>query len=947
MKNLLFFALLLVSSIAFGQQTVSGVISDEGGMPLYPANVFVKGTTNGTTTDFEGKYSLSVEDPNCTIVVSYVGFEDQEFSLGGKTSLNVTMAEGETLKEVVVKGDRVFGRTNTDATAPIDVIDVSKIATKGGQVTINEILNVAAPSFTSQAQTVSDGTDHIDPASLRGLGPDQVLVLINGKRRHNTSLLNINGTVGAGSVGTDMNSIPVASIKRIRVLRDGAAAQYGSDAIAGVINIELQEKTEGLQLGITGGANMSKLSNHQDGGIDGEKVQVDASYGLAIGEKGFINFTGSLGMREPALRNATNLEKLFDIDNTAERVFLEQNPGKTVADMTSTDYATIIAALPQSFQSAADSTDYNILDELELAARGQSREDYRFKVGTSKLREGKAFANMSLPISDNAEVYAFGGMGYRQGLGFGFLREPHRPKSNTAANFNGFLPGIQSDIVDKSVAAGIKGEMNGWNVDFSNTYGSNSFATTVVNSTNASLGAASPSVFQAGQFKFGQNTTNLDFSRGYDELLAGLNLSFGAEYRVESFEIEAGAENSYATYDNNGIPTVGGVGGAVNAQGEALPGTAQVYGGFTPNNALKRSRNSIAGYADAALEATDRILVSLATRFENFSDFGNTFNYKIATRVKATDNINVRGAYSTGFRAPSLHQQFFSRSSTIFDANGVAQEEGLFTNESRAAQLIGIDKLKEETSQNISVGVTAKFSGFSVTLDAYQISIDDRIVLSGAFDDGGDPELAALFNAANAGKARFLVNAIDTRTQGIDLVLSYRVNFGENRLANNLGATLSSNEITNIKVPEKINNAGLSGDFFDGQEEAFLTLAQPRTKLTLSNTLSLANGLDILLRNVYFGSVTDPDDFAGDDRTEGTTVSDDAVYAAKVITDLSFSYPLTESFRLTLGANNLFDIYPTENRAGGQSNASFPFSRRTSQFGFAGRYVFLKVGFNL
>jgi iron complex outermembrane receptor protein len=939
--------------LMFAQQgTVSGTVVD-GSESLIGVSISVGDSGIGTITDLDGSYKLSLDPGTYEITASYVGYNVSVQTVtvvaGENSTVNFQLSSGVLVDEIVVTGTRAFGRTNTDSPVPIDVIDVSKLASRSGQVSVNEILNVAAPSFTSQSQTVSDGTDHIDPASLRGLGPDQVLVLINGKRRHNTSLLNINGTVGAGAVGTDMNAIPAASIKRIEVLRDGAAAQYGSDAIAGVINIVLKEETDGLELGITAGANASSLGNHQEGGIDGEKVQIDASYGLPVGDKGgFINLTGSIGTRNPALRNATNLEKLFDIDNTAERIYLEGNPTGTIADMTSDDYATILDGLPQNFKDAAADEDYNVLDDLELAARGQTRSDYRFKVGTAKLREGKAFLNMAIPLSETSEVYAFGGVGSREGLAFGFLREPWRPKSNTAANYNGFLPGIQSNIIDKSLAFGIRGSYNGWDVDFSNTFGANDMKMTVVNSTNASLGAASPSTFEAGAFGFSQNTTNLDFTRKHDNILSGLRTSFGTEYRVEEFSITAGAENSYATYDDNGIATVGGAPGATNAQGESLDGTAQVFGGFTPVNALTKSRNSLAGYADFELEATDRVLVALAARYEDFSDFGNTFNYKLATRIKATDNVSVRAAFSTGFRAPSLHQQFFSRSSTIFDANGVAQEEGLFTNASRAAQLIGIDKLKEETSQSISAGATAKAGAFSLTIDAYQIDIDDRIILSGAFDDGGDPELASLFKAAGAGKARFLANAIDTKTQGIDIVIGYRLSMDSGlSLNNNLAATFSKNEVVNIMVPEKIANAGLSGDFFDGQEEAFLTLAQPRSKLSLSNTLSLTNGLEVSLRNVWYGSVTDPDDFSGDARVEGTVVSEDALYDAKLITDLSLSYPINDKFRVSLGANNLLDVYPTENRAGGQSNASFPYSRRTSQFGFAGRYMFVRANFTL
>ena len=301
----------------------------------------------------------------------------------------------------------------------------------------------------------------------------------------------------------------------IEVLRDGAAAQYGSDAIAGVINIVLKEETEGLNLDITTGANFSSLSNHQDGGSDGEKIQIDASFGLPLGDKGgFVNFSGSVSTRRPSLRNKTNLEQLFDIDNSAERVFLDNNPTLTIGDMTADDYTSIIAGLPQSFIDAANSSDYNVLDDLELDARGMERDDFRFRVGTANLREGKGFMNLSIPLSDNTENLLFWvDLGTRQGLAFGFLREPHRPKANTSANFNGFLPGIQSDIQDKSMTVGIRGKVNDWNVDISNTYGSNKFEMTVVNSSNASLGAASPSTFEAGAFGFNQNTANLDFSK--------------------------------------------------------------------------------------------------------------------------------------------------------------------------------------------------------------------------------------------------------------------------------------------------------------------------------------------------------------------------------------------------------------------------------------------------
>ncbi len=984
--RVLMYVLLMFPLCVFAQGTVTGTITEAStGSPLPGANIIIKGTTTGTTSDFDGNFSIDVDVFPETLVISSVGYTTQEVNVASAQNINIALQDGVALEEVLLIGSRNKNRTAIDTPVPVDVIDISALATNGPQTSINEILNYVAPSFTSQTQTVSDGTDHVDPASLRGLGPDQVLILVNGKRRHNSSLLNINGTVGAGSVGTDMNAIPVSAIKRIEVLRDGAAAQYGSDAIAGVINIVLKTATNKLDISLTTGANFSSKSNHQDGGVDGEKIQIDANYGLDLGKNGgYINFAGSLATREPALRNATNLEQIFDIANAIEHAFTSST-GTPISDMTAADYQTGAALLGTNYISATDQASiaaldlsidgsgnlntpgdlsllrgllpdqgigefstYEDLDNAQFGARGLERNDFRFRIGTAKLREGKFFSNLSIPVSENTELYAFGGLSYRQGLAFGFLREPWRPKGNTASYPNGFLPGIQSDILDKSFAVGIKGETDGgWNIDFSNSFGANSFAFTIVNTSNASLKAGSPSTFDAGSFSFSQNTTNLDVSKFHDDILSGLNIAFGAEYRVDHFEIYAGKEDSYTTYDNNGIPTIGGVGGATNALGESLPGTSQVFGGFTPQNATNKFRNSIGAYIDVEADISDNFLVSLATRYESFSDFGNTFNYKLASRVKLSDEFSLRGAVNTGFRAPSLHQQFFSRSSTVFNAMGIAEEVGLFTNESQAASLLGIGKLKEETSQSVSLGITGKTGGFTITIDAYQITIDDRIVLSGKFDNGGDPVLESIFNAAGAGKAQFLANAIDTKNQGVDIVAGYKTDvFKDFTLDNSLAATFSKTEVTNINVPKLIADAGLSGAFFDGQEEAFLTIAQPRTKINLTHTLT-NDKWTFLLRNVYFGEVTDPDEYSGQARVDGAAVNDNAIYGGKIITDLTLSNNLSENLSITLGANNLLDVYPDDNRPGSQSNASFPYSRRTSQFGFTGRFLFARLNFTI
>ena len=986
LKSMLIMLFCFCSFSVMGQ-TLEGKVIDENGDPLPFANVIEKGTTNGTVTDNNGNFSINPSKLPAQLEFSLLGFSNvSKEVLSSSTSMTITLVEkGVGLNEIVLVGSRNPSRTAIETPVPVDVIDLEELTTQGPQTSINEILNYVAPSFTSQTQTVSDGTDHIDPASLRGLGPDQVLVLVNGKRRHKSSYLNVNGTVGAGSVGTDMNAIPTAAIKRIEVLRDGAAAQYGSDAIAGVINIVLKEATNKLDFSVTFGANNSSKSNHQEGGFDGEKLQIDANYGINLGSKGgFVNFTGSIATRNPALRNATNAEQIYDIANAVEHAFTNQS-GKTIAEMTAEDYQSGAALLGTNYISASDQTaiaeldlsatdgvlntpgdlgllrgflpdegtgefgSYQEFDDAQFAARGLERNDFRFKVGTSKLREGKFFTNLSLPLSENTEIYSFGGISYRQGLAYGFLREPWRPKANVASNADGFLPGIQSDILDQSYAVGIKGvTQNGWNVDFSNSFGSNTFGFTVVNSTNASLGATSPSVFDAGSYSFSQNTTNLDFNKFNEDIFSGLNIAFGAEYRVDHFEIFDGKENSYATYNNNGVPTSGGAEGATNALGESLPGTSQVFGGFTPQNAVDKYRNSIGLYFDTEADISENLLVSLATRYENFSDFGETFNYKVATRIKLSDNISVRAANSTGFRAPSLQQQYYSRSSTIFNANGVAEEVVLFPNDSPPADLLNIGTLKEEVSKSSSVGFTGKINNFTFTVDAYQIEIEDRIVLTGKFSHNDDTTLKPIFDAAGAGKAQFLANAIDTKNQGIDIVAGYKIALSDKlNLDNTLAATFSETEITNINVPSDISSAGLEGDFFDGQEEAFLTIAQPRTKINLTHNLS-SEKWAVLLRNVYFGEVTDPDEFStGQARVAGASVNDNAVYGGKVVTDLTLTNNMNDNTSITIGANNVFDVYPDENRPDSQSSASFPYSRRTSQFGFLGRYLFARINIEL
>jgi iron complex outermembrane receptor protein len=862
------------------------------------------------------------------------------------------MKQGLELDEVVVVGSRNPNRTATDTAVPVDVIDVTELVTAGPQVNLNQILNYVAPSFTSNTQTISDGTDHIDPASLRGLGPDQVLVLINGKRRHNSSLVNVNGTFGRGSVGTDLNAIPAASIQRIEVLRDGAAAQYGSDAIAGVINIVLKKSTSELTLNVTTGANFSENSNSQTGGVDGETTNVSANYGVGLGEKGgFVNFTGDFDVREEYNRMKEWEGGIFNLYNTVER--FANNDGYDLSNLLDDDVSDVIQygnAAGLGLDLNASKADLQSIlsgdnTTAELAARGLERTDFNMRVGQSALRGGRFFANFSLPLDDEGtELYSFAGISSRVGNSAGFYRLPSQSRTYTPAYMNGFLPEINSAITDKSFSVGIKGKISDWDVDFSNTWGKNSFLYTIGNTFNASLQSASPTTFDAGGFSFAQNTTNLDINKFYADALSGVNVAFGAEYRVETYEIIAGEEASYAQYTAAGQQiTLASQDPAKDFFGASRPGGSQVFPGFSPKNELSRGRSSVAGYFDIEADISETFLASFATRYEDYSDFGSTLNFKVATRIKAGENTNVRAAFNTGFRAPSLHQLNFNSTSTIFDNFGNPQEVGTFANDSRAAQLLGIPQLKEETSRSISLGFTSKMpdANLTVTVDGYWVGIDDRVVYTGQFKGPGTgTELDNLLSQANASAASFFANAIDTESKGIDIVITHDAMLGSNaKLKSDLSGTFSKTiQVGDIKASEVLEDAGLVGTYFPEDSRVYLEEAVPRTKVNLSNSLTTGK-FNVFLRNVWFGEVTEAT----------TTVANQQVFGSKIVTDLSLGYKASESLTLTIGANNLLDVFPDRAGAdfGNRSGGRFDWSRRAQQFGVAGRFLFARLSFTL
>jgi iron complex outermembrane receptor protein len=633
----------------------------------------------------------------------------------------------------------------------------------------------------------------------------------------------------------------------------------------------------------------------------------------------------------------------------------------------------------ERFRALRTSLGDNATDS-ELAARGLDRTDFNMRVGQSRVRGGRFFANFKLPLDDNGtELYSFAGMSARTGNSAGFYRLPNQSRTFTPAYNNGFLPEINSTISDQSLAVGIKGKIGEWNVDFSNTYGKNAFDFTIGNTYNASQGNASPTTFDAGGFSFMQNTTNLDISKFYEDTFEGFGVAFGGEHRIENYAIISGEQSSYTQYQADGQPFNGvpGTEPLQNFFGDSRAGGSQVFPGFGPKNELSRDRSSVAAYVDLDAKFSDTFSTTFATRYENYSDFGSTLNFKLAAILKASDNFRIRASFNTGFRAPSLHQLNYNSTSTIFDQNGLPQEVGTFANDSKAAQLLGIPQLKEETSNSFSAGFTAKLpeSNLTFTVDGYIVNINDRVVYTGQFkptlDNNGTPnddsddfpidaanqELSDLLVQANATAASFFANAIDTKSSGIDIVVTHKATFGGNtQLKTDLAGTFSqTRQEGGIKSSEVLRNAGKEGIYFPEDSRVYLEEAVPRTKVNLTNSLTTGK-FNVFLRNVYFGKVT-----------EATTdVIRQQVFSSKVVTDLSLGYKATDNVTFTVGANNLLDIYPDSanqtftdpstgldyvdsdgnilnNRSGGR----FDWSRRSQQFGIGGRVLFARVSINL
>ncbi|PQJ76626.1 TonB-dependent receptor [Polaribacter glomeratus] len=846
---------------------VRGIVLSSENTPLSGATLQESETLSGTTTNKDGTFEFEIQKEN-SVDICFLGHTSQTLKLTPNIFHTIVLLSGQELEEVQVVGSRNKKRVANDTPVAIDFIDIEKTASKSSQVEINQFLQYAIPSFNATKQSGADGADHIDPATIRGLGPDQTLVLINGKRRHQASLINLYGTRGRGNSGTDLNAIPISAIKRIELLRDGASAQYGSDAIAGVLNIVLNDSDNELNVSSTLGFNNADSNAVFPNRVDGFTYKLGLNYGAKISKGGFVNFSA----------------EVLSIDNT-------------------------------------------------IRPATKARE----KFGQAGVKNASIFVNSEIPIYNNTKLYFNGGFNYKNTEAFAFTRKLDSERNVLDIYPTGFNPLITSNILDNSFSFGMLTSFKEWNVDVSNTFGRNNFQYFIKNTLNATLEENSPTEFDAGGHQLIQNTTNIDFSKYFTTETYGFNIALGLEYRLDKYIIFSGEEGSYASYDINGI--------IVNSQtpvsdykrynGEIRPGGSQGFPGYSPENEVDRNRSNSSIYLDTEIDFSKKFMIGTALRYEFYSDFGSTLNYKFASRYKITQKLNLRGSFSTGFRAPSLAQSYYNLTFTNFIGD-TPFESLLIANNSPIARRLDIDRLKEEKARNYSLGFTAKLSPtFNVTVDGYHVFIEDRIILSGNFD------------ASNLGigidNVQFFANGVDTETTGLDVVLNWEKKMGDSELSIDFSGNINYMHITKVK-----NKLLDSETFFGERDRQFLLASAPKSKFNLGFNYKYKK-LKTALNFTRFSQIKLIDWQINQDVTNFNNSASERlaaatdIYQPKITTDLHFSYQLNSIINLQLGANNLLNIYPTKQNSYTDSGGLWD----ATQMGTNGSFYYTKLNLKL
>lgn len=869
--------LLFCTSSIMAQTTISGVISDKnGGLP--GVSVVVKGTTTGAQTDGDGKFSFTAPKGATTLTISSVGYTSQEVAIPASGILNVTLADSENvLGEVVIStGSRNTQRTVTDSPLAIDIIGAKDLVS-AGQTTFDKALQYRVPSFNTVNTPVNDATTLLDPYEIRNMGPSRTLILINGKRKNLSSLLYVQFSPGRGETGVDLSAIPTEAIKRVEILRDGASAQYGSDAIAGVMNVILKDKYDytsvTINSGITG-SNGGKVSTPLPGGGYGGNYGVTLNSGSNLGGKGFVNYTIGLSQSNSASRS-TNVDVNTELETFGDGVAAGNTPQNQLIK-------TYLADFP---------TGNNIN-------------------GTGEITAAKFVINGGVKLTENTELYANAAYVTKRVLSYANFRQPywrqdrgllHSASENNGKNYItaatlafpgedavdlykgyiGYVPTFEGDLIDNNVTIGGKNETNGWKSDLSFTLGNNKQLYTVDNTVNRSLGKLSPTRFKPGGFAFSHAVGNLDVSKA---LTDQISIAFGAEARSETYTIFAGDTASYSKEGSNSFPGIQAV------------------------NAGSNSRFNIGGYVDLSYDITKDFMINGTFRTEKYSDFGNANVYKLSSRYKLLeDKLTIRGSYSTGFRAPTLHQ-IYAQSVQANFSGGTITLSGLFNNRSAQARAMGIPKLGPENSTNLSLGVGLNpMKNLSITLDYYNINVKNRIVYSSSIATSNKAtELYKILSSAGVSTIQFFINGIETNNSGLDYVASYRnIMLGNGKLAVNLAGNIAikSELVGKPTEPAAITAAGSS--ILNAQIQSLLTEGRPKYKSILGLDYAVGKTF-ISLNNTLFG----PTAFRDMDNGGGTMNFVKAVFKPAVVTDLSIGYEISKKVSLTLNVNNLLGVLP-------------------------------------
>lgn len=814
-------------------KTLTGKVKDaKDGSVLAGASVVAKGTSIGTVTNSLGEFTLKVPVSVSVLTVSFIGYASKDVPVGtGVLNVSLDVASNQLEEVVISTGSRNSKRTMTDTPLPIDILSAADLKTTG-QTSFDKALQYRVPSFNTVNTPVNDATSLLDPYEIRNMGPSRTLILINGKRKNTSALMYIQTSPGRGESGADISAIPQQAIKRVEILRDGASAQYGSDAIAGVMNIILKDKFDYGSATLTMGVTAKG---------DGKHIGFSVNNGSNF-EKGYINYT-------------------IDFSRTT----LANRPGTVSAEAEADASLGFDAPLAQVKSFLALKPDAGNIN------------------GQPENTAAKFLVNGGYSVGEKSEFYYTAAYVYKRVNSFANYRTPYwRPTDNgllTPAGqpYLGYVPTFQGDLNDYTATIGVKSETNGWKTDLSFTTGGNKQLYTVSNSVNRSLGKGSPTYFKPGGYEFSHNVGNIDVSKQVNDKLS---LSFGSEFRAETFTVFVGDTSSY-----------------VGSGADSFPGT-------TPNNAGTNTRFNFGGYVDLGYDITDEFLVNGTLRSEHYSDFGDATVYKISSRYKFSDKVTLRGSYSTGFRAPLLHQIYQQQAQASFVPGQGIQTKGVVNNVSPQAFALGVPKLTPEKSTNFTVGLGLNpTKNLSVTLDYYNIKVKDRIVLGSeiAGTDAGNTALDNILTSNGIVAVSFFANALNTTTSGLDFVVSQKnIELGMGKLGINLAGNYTfENKYTSINNPKLIADAGKS--IFDRTQDALLFSSRPKYKVILGFDY-LIKGININLNNTLFGKTRF--------HQNGLDADTDTEFTPAVVSDLAISIPFSSKTTFTFNVNNVLNVLP-------------------------------------